>query len=183
MNHSLFMGLFERSCDLPNDRRRSFDGERAGLQRSRKSLARNALHHQVVHFVLLANVVYGGDMGVAQLRQRQRLFAKSSARLISCHQTGREYLDGYDTFELLIARAIDRPHTTGANGLEDRIAPQLLSRDQNLSDKLRGICAGFKDRVAHETTHALVVDEQSLDVRAQLSRSATRTHEIVRTLL
>src|SRR6185312_6216106 len=94
--------------------------------------ARDTLHDEVVHAVLLAYVVYRGDVGEAQLRQRQGFLAKAPAALLACHQAGREYFDSYDTFQLLIACAVYRAHTTGPNRLDDGIAPQSVARSQNL---------------------------------------------------
>ena len=132
VDNTMFVGFFECTSYLQNDRCSVFDWEGTILQPGRKSLPGDTLHNEVVHAVLLAYVVYGGDVGVAQLRQRQCLLAKAAAGLFARHQARREYLDGYDTFQLLIACAIYRAHTTGANRFCDGIAPQLMSRGQNL---------------------------------------------------
>ena len=76
-----------------------------------------------VDAVLLANVVYGSDMGMTELGERKGFLAKPPAGVIIRDQAGGKNLDGYKTFQLFIARAVYGAHAPGADGLNDGVAP------------------------------------------------------------
>ena len=83
MNHALFVRGFECRRDLHAHRRHFFFRQWAIFQAVGKRGSSDVFHHHEIDVVLNIEIVHGGDVGMIQLGEGQRLGAKSLARGIT----------------------------------------------------------------------------------------------------
>ena len=82
----------------------------------------DVLGDQKIQIAFAAELVDGGDAGEIHARQRDRFFAKSLARRRVGKQARGQYLERHVALQLLVAGAIDDPHPSGADLLENAVA-------------------------------------------------------------
>lgn len=101
-------------------------GQRAGAQQVRQVPAGDVLHDQHVQLAERVEIMDGRDVGVVQLRQRQRFTPEPPPRVLVDRADAGQDLDGHIALEALVARAIHRSHAARADRLENTVVPQGL---------------------------------------------------------
>jgi hypothetical protein len=114
MDDALLVRVLERCGDLHAQRQHVLHRKRPRLQFRRQRLPGNALHDQIVHAILLAYVVDGRDVWMAQLGQGASFFAEPAACGFIRQHAGGKYLDRDVTLQPLVAGAIHDPHAARA---------------------------------------------------------------------
>jgi hypothetical protein len=69
-----------------------------------------------MHAVLLADVVYGADVGVVECRDRPRFALEASAQLWTAHKLDRQHLDRDRSVQARVARTIYVAHAITPEG-------------------------------------------------------------------
>jgi hypothetical protein len=107
--------------DLPCDVDRLAHRERTIGETFTQRLALEQLHHRVDGGALSAEIVNGEDMRVRQGRHRLGLTLEARQRGRIGSECGRQDLDRHVAIEFGVVRAVDLPHTAGADGRTDLI--------------------------------------------------------------
>ncbi len=114
----------ERLADLRAHARGLARGQGTGLADDRREvLALDQLHHDVRPGVVLAEVVNGDDVGVAQRRGRPGLVTEPGQEVGVAPELGAQQLDGNVALELRVARAIDAGHAALSEKLQQTVSP------------------------------------------------------------
>ncbi len=124
MDDAADVGGMERLADLGAHPGGLSRGQRPGLADDRRQvLALDQLHHDVRPGVVLAEVVDGDDVGVAQRRSRTGLVAEPGQEVGVASELGPQQLDGDVALELRVARAIDPGHAALSEKLQQAVSP------------------------------------------------------------
>ena len=98
--------------------------DRTGLEPPAQRLPLEKLHHRVGDPPLRAEVEDGQDVRMRERRDRFRLALEAGQRVGIGGDGLREDLDRHVSVQLLIPRAVDLPHSTGAQRREDLVCTE-----------------------------------------------------------
>ena len=89
-------------------------------------LALEQLHDDEQPPVVLAHVVDGDDVGVAEPGARLRLAEEAGAKLVGDLDVARDDLEGHEAIEDRVMGLEDHAHAAAPDPLEDLVLPDLL---------------------------------------------------------
>ena len=124
------VGAVERVGDLDPVAEHVRDGERAALEARRQRLPLQQLHDQVVHAVLVPDVVERADVGVVERRSGAGFALEARLELGGIGERLGEHLDRHLPVEAGVPRAIDLAHAACSERRHDFIRPEFRSRGQ-----------------------------------------------------
>jgi hypothetical protein len=117
MDDSRLVRRFERVGDLPGDRKRLVDRDRAACHDIGKRLALDQLHDERAHGAWFLHAVDLRDVRMVERREHLRLALEAREPFgIVCEQIRQDF-EGDVAIEARIARAIDLPHAPGAEAV------------------------------------------------------------------
>ena len=121
MDDTLLVGGLERLGDLKPEVDRLALAEWPAGDLLRQGRARHVFHDQEIGAVLGIEVEHGGDPGMAQARERERLVAEARpGRGVGERAFGQE-LERHLALEPLVARAVDHAHAARGDGAQDAV--------------------------------------------------------------
>ena len=129
--------------------------------------ARNILQHQVVEALLGMKVVHRFDVGMVEPAEDEGFAAKAGLRGDVAQGFGIQHLDRDIAFQALVARAINNPHTTGADLLDK---PEMA---QNLPGAWRRR-SHAANRMTVSSLRSMKDTLQSSELRAHALRPGAR---------
>ncbi len=121
MDDAFFVGGFQARGDLAGDGESLF--ERQGTL---EVGAFDQFHHQRA----LLDAVDGGDIGMIQRRQHLRFAFEARHVLGVAGQRRWQHFDGDVAIQLAVAGAVDFAHAAGAEGRDDFVGAELVTRGE-----------------------------------------------------
>ena len=124
MHDALLVRGLERVGDLPRDRQRLVERDGATRDALRQVLALDELHHQSDGAAGVLEPVDAGDVRVIERREHFRFTLEARQPLAVAGDVGGQHLDGDFAFQLRIARAIHRAHSSFAEQRDDVVGAE-----------------------------------------------------------
>ena len=121
MDHPLPVRHGQGLGDLLGVSQGQVQGKRALLEALGQRLALEALHDEECHAVLLADVVEGADVRMAQPGDGPRLALEALEPVGLLGRRGGKNLEGDGAVEPRVPRAVDLAHASRAQGREDLV--------------------------------------------------------------
>ena len=125
VDNSLLVGVIEGSTrswsrGRPSSRGKTF----LSSPGSGRGLARQIFHHDKGQSLLIAEIVDGNDIGVAQLRHGLCLAGKTFIETWVVFEVGRQHFDRDRAVQIRMPRLIDFPHARRGRSIPDSCSRQ-----------------------------------------------------------
>jgi hypothetical protein len=135
--------------NLDGARERLVERQRAGGKAIGERLALDQLHHEVIDFLVVADVVQRAEVGMIQRGDRLRLPLEAQRQARIASHACREHLDGDAAVQPRVGGGVDLAHAAGAKGRFDGVrAESRPLRERHCGQDYIGIGARTRRVIA-----------------------------------